>query len=387
LHFNGYMLNKRNYIYTKTFSNFNRKKILFVLHYPPPIHGAAIVGLQIKESKVVNETFDCKYINLGTSITIEEIGGKNIVKLLRYFAILWQVFKNIIFNRPDLCYFSITAKGTPFYKDASLALLVKLFGIKLIYHFHNKGVSLRQDKYVDNLLYRLVFKNSYVILLSKYLYPDILKYVLKEQVYYCPNGIPDIEVRQIKKEGRNVVELLFLSNLMESKGVFVLLEVCKLLKTKKLIFQCTIVGGVGDINEQQFKSKLQEMGLTNFVNYVGKKFGKEKKEILANADIFVHPTLNDCFPLVLLEAMQYSLPVVSTFEGGIPDIVEDSVSGFLVQKRDSIALANKLELLIKNKNLRYQLGAAGRKKYRLEFTLEKFENRMTKILHQLIEKE
>ena len=44
--------------------------------------------------------------------------------------------------------------------------------------------------------------------------------------------------------------------------------------------------------------------------------------------------------------MQHSLPVVSTFEGAIPDVVEDGVSGFLVQQKDAIALAEKLELLI-----------------------------------------
>ena len=184
-------------------------KILFVLHFPPPVHGASMVGLQIKESKSVNEAFDCSYINLGTSITIEEIGKRRFVKLFRYLSILGQLLRAIIFNRPDLCYFSMTAKCTPFYKDASLALLAKLFGVKLIYHFHNKGVSLRQDKLVDDWLYRLVFKNSYVILLSEYLYPDVQKYVLKEQVYFCPNGIPDIELIQSKKEQRDTVEILF----------------------------------------------------------------------------------------------------------------------------------------------------------------------------------
>lgn len=361
-------------------------KILFVLHYPPPVHGSSIVGLQIKESKLINDTFNCKYINLGTSKTINEIGGINMVKLLRYLTILWQLFKNIIFNRPDICYFSITSKGTPFYKDSSLALIVKLFGIKLIYHFHNKGVSLRQDKFLDDFLYKLVFKNSNVILLSKYLYYDIQKYVLKEHVYYCPNGIPDIEIRQIKKEGRTIVELLFLSNLMESKGVFVLLDVCKLLKSKKLPFQCTIIGGIGDVSEQYFLSRLQKMDLTNYMNYVGKKFGKDKEKVFRNADIFMHPTLNDCFPLVLLEAMQYSLPIVSTFEGGIRDIVEDGVTGFLVPKKNVKLLAEKLEILINDTVLRQQMGIAGRKKYEKEFTLEIFENRLNEILHQVIVK-
>jgi len=358
-------------------------KILFVLHYPPPIHGAAAIGLQIIESKVVNDAFDCKYINLGTSITIDEIGGKSFIKLFRYFSIFSQVFWELISNRPDLCYISITSKGTPFYKDATLAFLVKLFGVKLIYHFHNKGVSLRQDKFIDNLLYRMTFRNSNVILLSKYLYPDIKKYVVNEQVWYCPNGIPNVEIKKSKNGEESVVELLFLSNLIESKGVFVLLEVCKILQDKKLNFQCTFVGGVGDISEQQFQTKIQELKIADSVNYAGKKFGKDKDLFFANTDIFILPTLNDCFPLVLLEAMQYSLPVISTYEGGIPDIVEEGVTGFLVPQKNVDALAEKLEMLIKNPELRKQMGIAARNKFESEFTLNKFEFRFKDILQQV----
>ena len=54
-------------------------KILFVLHLPPPVHGAATVGLQVKNSTIVNEAFSCEYINLGTSVTIEEIGKRKLV--------------------------------------------------------------------------------------------------------------------------------------------------------------------------------------------------------------------------------------------------------------------------------------------------------------------
>jgi glycosyltransferase involved in cell wall biosynthesis len=88
-------------------------------------------------------------------------------------------------------------------------------------------------------------------------------------------------------------------------------------------------------------------------------------------------------PLVLLEAMQHSLPVVSTFEGAIPDVVEDGVTGFLVLQRDAIALAEKIELLIKNPELRTSMGIAGRKRYENNFTISIFENRLKEILNAL----
>ena len=81
-----------------------------------------------------------------------------------------------------------------------------------------------------------------------------------------------------------------------------------------------------------------------------------------------------------------SLPVISTYEGGIKDIVETGRTGYLVEQRNVIDLANKLETLINNSNLRIQMGDAGRQKYEQEFTLEKFENRLNDILHRVIVK-
>ncbi|HQG77905.1 MAG TPA: glycosyltransferase [Bacteroidales bacterium] len=75
-----------------------------------------------------------------------------------------------------------------------------------------------------------------------------------------------------------------------------------------------------------------------------------------------------------------SLPVVSTFEGGIPDMVDDGVTGFLAPQHDVGALAGKPEELIRNPGMHQQMGCSGREKFEKEFTLEKFENRLTVIL-------
>ena len=82
--------------------------------------------------------------------------------------------------------------------------------------------------------------------------------------------------------------------------------------------------------------------------------------------------------------MQFSLPIVSTFEGGISDIVEDSKTGFLVTQQDAQALANKLEELILNYKLRIKMGIAGRKLFDEKFTISHFEHRMHEILNSVI---
>jgi glycosyltransferase involved in cell wall biosynthesis len=363
-------------------------KILFILHLPPPVHGSSTVGQYIYESKIINNAFECRFINLSTSRLINEIGKKPIQKIGRYFSILCQVFKQLICFKPQLCYLAITAKGYAFYKDALIALMAKAFKVPLVYHFHNKGVSTRQHKAIDNFLYRRVFKNAHAILLSKYLYPDVEKYFTPERVHFCPNGIPDINFRQktLDKKQNKKTEILFLSNLIESKGVFVLLEACVILKQKGLAFHCTYVGGEGDVNAKQFQEKVKELGLTDQVVYAGKKYGEDKEEAFAKADIFAFPSYNETFGLVNLEAMQFSLPIVSTFEGGIPEVIEEGKTGYLVPQKDVEKLAEKLEILIKNPDLRHRMGIAGRIKYENQFTLSVFENRLKDILTTIIQR-
>ena len=116
---------KQEFVQEKAIRIINKnKKILFILHLPPPVHGSSTVGENIKESTIINDSFNCRYINLGTSISIDDIGQKRLGKIIIYFSILFKVFKELVIFKPHLCYLAITAKGRAFYKDA-LYLMVK----------------------------------------------------------------------------------------------------------------------------------------------------------------------------------------------------------------------------------------------------------------------
>jgi len=362
------------------------KKILFILQVPPPVHGASMVGKYIMDSKIINDKFCCNYIDSGMSKNIDEIGHGGIKKILRYLNVLWKVFKQLVIQKPDLCYFAITSKGIGFYKDACVVLLIRLFRVKIVFHFHNKGVSLRHNKTFDNILYKAVFRSGEFILLSKYLYFDIKKYALEKHVHFCPNGIPETNIEKINSQINKIPTILFLSNLIESKGVVVLLEACEILKKRRVKFKCVFVGGEGDINKNEFNRKVSQLDLDDHVSYLGKKYGEEKDEIFIKSDIFAFPTYyhNECFPLVLLEAMQYSLPVVTTSEGGIDDIVNNGYNGYIAEKNNSRSVADKLELLISDENIRRKMGCNGRLKYDKEFTLSQFEIKMHDILNVIL---
>ena len=98
--------------------------------------------------------------------------------------------------------------------------------------------------------------------------------------------------------------------------------------------------------------------------------GVNKEKLFATSDIFVFPTRSEVFGTVNIEAMNYSLPVVSSKEGEIPEIVQDGITGFLVNKRSPGELADKILILINDADLRKEMGIRGRKNFELKYTLE-----------------
>lgn len=365
----------------------SKNKILFILHVPPPVHGSSMMGGYVKESTIINKAFDATYINLGTSKSIDEIGKKPLSKIVNYLKIILKTLKCLMRQKPDLAYLAITAKGIGFYKDFVVALLIKSFGVPLVLHFHNKGVKDNQDKTIDNILYKIVFKNTHVILLSKHLYSDVQKYVPTANVFYCPNGIPIIDNDEASNiETNNIPSLLFLSNLIASKGVYVLLDALYLLKNKKIKFKCNFVGGEGDVSSAQFNKRINELNIQDSVFYLGKKYEKAKIEIYKNSSVFVFPTFyhNETFGLVNIEAMMFGLPVISTNEGGIPDIVVDNETGFIVKKNNVEQLAEKIEFLLLNPKVAKQMGERGKTRFLNKFTLDKFETNLSDILTRIV---
>jgi glycosyltransferase involved in cell wall biosynthesis len=361
-----------------------KAKILFILHLPPPVHGAAIMGDLIRNSAKINDAFDARYINLSIAKKLSEIQKYGIQKAFRLLTLQGKVFWALLRNRYDLCYITLTVNGSGFYKDLLIVLLLKLFRRRIIYHFHNKGVENARRFSINRLLYRFTFRNTKSILLSSHLYSDIKRYVDEKDVYYCANGIPPNfleEVKKSEKNGDDVCKLLFFSNMMMQKGVYVLLDACKILKYKGVKFECHFIGAWSDISENEFMEEVEKSGLQEHVFAYGGKYGVDKDKFFYDSDVFIFPTYNETFGLVNLEAMQFSLPVISTTEGGILDVVSDGTTGFLVPKRNVTALARKIEALINDAALRHKMGEAGKERFRANFTKEKFEERLVNILN------
>ena len=122
--------------------------------------------------------------------------------------------------------------------------------------------------------------------------------------------------------------------------------------------------------------------MKEIVQLTGPLHGDEKWKAYSRADVFCFPTFYsaETFPVVAIEAMMFGLPVVATNWRGLPDIVVDGETGFLVPPKDAQSIAERLERLISDPDLRRTMGAVGRRRYEQNFTVEKFRNSMESAL-------
>ena len=341
-----------------------------------------MMGKYIHDSQIINAAFDCRYFNLTLAKNLQDIGKGGFRKLRDFIRQLGKIREEVRTFQPDLCYVTPNAKGGAFYKDFVVVIMLKAMGQNVVVHYHNKGVAARQNRILDDWLYQHFFKKLKVILLAKPLYQDICKYVKEKDVYFCPNGIPvqqELPVRINHKE----FNILFLSNMMEAKGVWDLVEACRILKEKGKKFYCHFVGKWSDIAEEEFRQKIQLLNLENYISAYGGKYRNEKEVYFQKADVFVLPTHNECFPLVLLEAMEHGLPCISTQEGGIAAIIDEGKTGYVVERKNPQALAEKIERLMEQPALCKAMGIAGKEKLNREFTLDKFECKLRDILQEI----
>ena len=161
----------------------------------------------------------------------------------------------------------------------------------------------------------------------------------------------------------------------EDKGIGVLLEAARILKQQGRAFLVQIVGEFSSEEyRQQFLQELNDYELANHVELCGPKTGDDKWTRYRNADIFCFPTFyaSESFGNVAVEAMMFELPVVTTVWRGLPDIVDDGETGFLVEIKNAPKLAERLAGLLDDEELRLRMGRKGRERYLKNFTVNRY---------------
>lgn len=182
-------------------------------------------------------------------------------------------------------------------------------------------------------------------------------------------------------EFSNPVKIIYLGRIVRSKGIFELAKILMDFSHENFLYE--VVGDGEDLDS--YKEYLDELHISKKTKLYGKTSYEDAMKILFNSDIFVLPSKRaEGFPMTLPEAMFASLPVVATSMGGIPDAIEDGKTGFLINPGAWGTMKEKLMLLLKNANIREEMGRNGRIKAEKEFTLDSMLNKYESLFLEIL---
>ena len=264
-----------------------------------------------------------------------------------------QTLLILIFN-PNIRIIHIhTASYRSFQRSSLWVNLAKFFKKKVILHIHG-GAFKEYYKTNPTWIQSVLNKCDCIITLSNEWKNFFTSELKCKNVRIIPNIVPYPSATGIIPDDK--FHLLFLGLITENKGIFDLLDV---LKDHKSDFQDKLIlhiGGNGKIAE--LKEFIKNNSLESIVKYEGFVSGNRKTELFNIANAFILPSYIEGLPISILEAMSYSLPILSTNVGGIPEIVENDRNGILFSPGDQQQMEDSIAALMNNPQRLKEMGTA-----------------------------
>lgn len=166
-----------------------------------------------------------------------------------------------------------------------------------------------------------------------------------------------------------------IANFYPTKGLKYLIESIKILQTKNYKIKTIIIGD--GPQRPELENLIKKYNLQDTIQLAGQQTNPWQYLSTCDVDIFVIPSVKEGLPYVLLEAMAAGLPIIATQAGGIPEIIKDQKNGLFIPPKNPTAIAQALEILIKNSNLKNQIARQAKidiKKYSLENMVAQIDN-------------
>jgi len=375
----------------------NRRAILIGI-LPPPITGQGISFTTsvhfVKEAGISHSV-----VNLGTNDENRSVGSFS-----------WQRAKEVLYSlghylllvwRPNqVVYLCLAISKIGFARDFVFILLGKVFGHRIVLHMLGGGYDdwLKGQSKIFQKIVSLTLGCASIIIVES----DLLKNQTcllkpgKPEIKVIHNCLTDNYVNTNPKmlQPDEPLRVLFLSNLIESKGYWDVFQAVKSLHNAGYNVRVDFCGifisephekeAINSVNHKKeaFLQTIRSAENMSFMEYHGLVDGDAKHQIFEKADVFALPTYypKEGQPLSMLEALSYGLPIISTSYRSIPDMLKDGMNGFFVNPRSPQEISEKLETLIKCPSLLASMRSASLALYQEQFQRSTIEKRLVQTI-------
>ncbi|MHB8843599.1 MAG: glycosyltransferase family 4 protein [Nitrospirota bacterium] len=273
------------------------------------------------------------------------------------------------------------------------ALAAKMRNIPHIWHIHETLEDHPELKPIIPLTvihWAIAYLSDAIITPANMVKQQFLNVIEPSKLHTIYNGIDSRQFENV--EGASLRAELGLADddiiavsvggLTERKGYVNLLQAAALARQQNRSIQFVWAGPASDESLHDFVTKAQEWDVQDTVHYLG--FRKDAPLIIKGADMFILPSMNEAFPLVILEAMASSKAVIATDCGGVRECVIDGETGFIVPVNDSAYLANRINDLVNDKTRMKEMGEKGYIRFKERYTADLFAKRFEQIYSDML---
>ncbi|WP_297572272.1 glycosyltransferase family 4 protein [uncultured Deefgea sp.] len=276
-----------------------------------------------------------------------------------------------------------TASYGSFMRKYLFFVVARVFNISTIVHVHGAEFELffreKSNYFQKKMVLYVLSKADYVIALSNKWNEQLRGICNAANVITIYNPIASPAVSSAVRE-RNI--LLFLGHVGDRKGTFDLIrampDVIKLNPAVQLK-----IGGTGEI--EAARQLAVELKVEAHVEFLGWVVGEDKERLLNSATLLLLPSYNEGLPMSILEAMVHGLPVIASDVGGIPEALACCVTDCIVQPGDVLDLANKINHLLSDDDLREDIARKLQQTVAEKFDVEVVANELTQLYNRLLE--
>ena len=357
---------------------------LKVLFCSPYLHGSGIVpgGIGIWGKAVL----DYYYAIIDSQVELmpisfdrkRKVGEADDYGMMRFYDGIveisqkcMEVKKAMQSYRPDVLHLC-TSASLGLLKDFLLLRLAKKRKIKTVLHLHFGRVPyLKNQKNWEWKLLLLVLKLcDSIIVMDKKTYCVLRNEDLKN-VVYVPNPLSLEIIDKVKELGgtisRNPRQLLFVGNVLRTKGVFELVDGCVEIKDVKL----RLVGKISPEIKAELQRIAQKRGSAEWVSFKGEMSHDDVLKELMAADVFVFPSYTEGFPNVILEAMACGCSIAASNVGAIPEMlnINEDACGVCFASKDTMVVRNAVTKLLESPELKESMALKAYKRVMSQYSI------------------
>ncbi|MFN2501632.1 MAG: glycosyltransferase family 4 protein [Pyrinomonadaceae bacterium] len=319
------------------------------------------------------------------SITYIETQAEDFGKIRKMALALAAGFRficNSITTSYELTYVHLGSNAS-LYRESMYIALARILRQRVVVHFHAGDMDhyySRQPRLGQRFISWSLKRCTDFIAVSEASATRLRKHAPNAAITVIPNAIKTSSFsdrKQLRFKARGEpVRVLFVGAMGKLKGERDLIEALAMVDCDSTALSVSLLGYGSD----GIRDLCTRSGVGQLIDHLGPVPASEGIKYFERADIFVLPTYAEAMPISVIEAMAAGLPVITTKVGGIPELIEHGVDGFLVEPGDIKSIAATIETLINDKHLRRQVGLRAQDKARKQMDISSFEEKLSSYL-------